>query len=110
MRVHGQAESGQFSMDVNFTGLSTAGNAIRHRGGSNICFVDGHVQWLVFPTIKRNMSGGAPPAQQWESEYINAAGQPVDLTPHYATMEAANVRRNPHMPLIWSYPGKLYGP
>jgi prepilin-type processing-associated H-X9-DG protein/prepilin-type N-terminal cleavage/methylation domain-containing protein len=108
--IPSQAESGQFSMDLNFTGLGTAGNAIRHRGGSNICFADGHVQWIVLPTIKRAMSNGARPAEQWESEYINASGQPVDLIPHYATMEAAGVRRNPHMPLIWSIPGKLYGP
>src|SRR5205814_6779046 len=59
-----QAESGQFSMDVNFTGTGTAGNAIRHRGGSNICFADGHVQWIVLPTITRAMSNGARPAQQ----------------------------------------------
>ena len=105
-----QAESGQFSMDVNFTGTGTAGNAIRHRGGSNICFADGHVQWIVLPTITRAMSNGARPAQQWESEYINAAGMPVDLTPHYASLETTGLKRNPHMPLIWSYPGKLYGP
>lgn len=108
--IASQAESGQFSMDCNFTGTGTAGNAIRHRGGSNICFVDGHVQRLVYPTISRKMSNGSINALQWQSEYVNASGQPVDLTPHYATMQQAGVTRNPKMPLIWSIPGKLYGP
>jgi prepilin-type processing-associated H-X9-DG protein/prepilin-type N-terminal cleavage/methylation domain-containing protein len=106
-----QAESGQFAMDLNDVALGNAGNAVRHRGGSNICFVDGHVQHCVFPTISRKMSNGSINALQWESEYLDSSGKPTDIKPnHWSTMQQANVTRNPKMPLIWSIPGKLYGP
>lgn len=107
-----QAESGQFSMDVNFTGAGTAGPALRHQGGANICFVDGHVQRhvLALTPTARPMSNGAPAIKQWQSEYIDSGGNLKDVTPHTATLEQANLKRNPQMPLIWSYPGTLYGP
>src|SRR3954469_19301575 len=66
--IASQAESGQFAMDVNDTSTGTAGPALRHRGGANMCFVDGHVQWLqlaLTPTA-RPMSGGAPAIKQWQ--------------------------------------------
>jgi len=109
--ISGQAESGQFAMDINDVKLGNAGNAVRHRGGSNICFVDGHVARIVLPTIKRKMSNGSIDALQWESEYVTSGGVPTDIKPnHWSTMEQAGVTRNPKMPLIWSIPGKLYGP
>jgi len=105
-----QAESGQFAMDINDTSLGTAGPALRHRGGANICFVDGHVTRVVLPTISRALSGTGAKALQWESEYVDSGGVPKDVVPHYATAESVGLKRNPKMPLIWSNPGKLYGP
>ena len=78
----------------------------------DIVFVDGHVQRLVLALTPnaRPMSKGAPAIKQWQSEYVDNGGNLKDVTPHYATLEQANLKRNPKMPLIWSYPGTLYGP
>jgi prepilin-type processing-associated H-X9-DG protein/prepilin-type N-terminal cleavage/methylation domain-containing protein len=110
--IPNQTESGQFSMDVNATTTGTAGPALRHQGGANICFVDGHVQRVVLPLTKnpRPMSNGAPSIKQWQSEFIDGSGNPTDLMPHTATLDQTSLRRNPNMPLFWSQPGTLYGP
>jgi prepilin-type processing-associated H-X9-DG protein/prepilin-type N-terminal cleavage/methylation domain-containing protein len=110
--IPSQDESGQFAMDVNDPTAGVAGPALRHQGGANIVFVDGHVQRLVLALTPnaRPMSKGAPAIKQWQSEYVDNGGNLKDVTPHYATLEQANLKRNPKMPLIWSYPGTLYGP
>ncbi len=116
-----QAESGQFSMDVNNTiaasdtspNGSNAGQLCAHSGGANICFVDGHVDRIVLPFILRAMSNGAPMCKQWQSEFLNSAGLPTDLPAHEKTLQnqpIPGMKRNPQMPLTWSQPGKLYAP
>jgi hypothetical protein len=49
-------------------------------------------------------------ALQWQGEYIDASGTPKDVISHWFTLDQVGLTRNPKMPLIWSYPGKLYGP
>ena len=50
--------------------------------------------------------------KSWESEWVNASGQPVDIDTgakqQYQTPESLGLSRNPNMPLIWSAPPKLY--
>lgn len=105
--VPDQWESGQFSMEVN--DKSQASPALRHSGGANILFIDGHAEHIVLPTFLKPLR---PPMNfvkvpTWESEYINAAGMPVNPDPA-RTMEAQNLSRNPDMPLRWSELGKYY--
>jgi prepilin-type processing-associated H-X9-DG protein/prepilin-type N-terminal cleavage/methylation domain-containing protein len=104
--VANQAQSGEFSMEVDL--LSEASPGLRHRGGANIAFVDGHVEWIKQPTISKMLTTPAVPVQTWESEFVNAAGQPVNPDGR-KSIESQNLRRNGRSPLIWGVPGKLYG-
>lgn len=104
-------ESGQFSFEVNDP--TQAGPALRHLGGANILFVDGHAEYVKLPTFKKQLRTGNPnlsyiTVSTWESEYVNAANVPTNPPNRFQTMEQQNLRRNPNMPLIWSELGKLY--
>jgi prepilin-type processing-associated H-X9-DG protein/prepilin-type N-terminal cleavage/methylation domain-containing protein len=106
-------ESGQFSFEVNDATEATP--SLRHKGGANILFVDGHVSLITCRTKEKTLrnSGGNNltyvKVKTWESEYLNAAGQEVNPGPgQNRTMEALGYTRNPDMPLIWSELGKLY--
>ena len=61
-------------------------------------------------TIKKNMKGrnSGISIKTWESEFVNAAGAPAQLTDPTKPAEAQGLRRNPNMPLVWSSPPKLY--
>jgi prepilin-type processing-associated H-X9-DG protein/prepilin-type N-terminal cleavage/methylation domain-containing protein len=114
-QIASQAESGQFSMEVNDP--TEACPALRHKGGANILFVDGHAaniyiartikRGLVMATVTTNVK-----VSSWESEYVNASGQPTDINTaakqEFQTPAALGLGRNPNMPLIWSDPPKLY--
>jgi prepilin-type processing-associated H-X9-DG protein len=106
--IPGQWESGQFSMEVN--DITQAGPALRHNGGANVLFVDGHVSLEKHKTIEKSLR--APQNQirikTWESEYVNAAGTPVDLPDNRKGYQEQGLKRNPNMPLIWSDPPLLY--
>ena len=106
--VPDQWESGQFSFEVN--DRTQASPALRHAGGANILFVDGHSERVVLPTITKPLR--SPQANitvlSWESEYADASGKPVNPSNTKATMESQHLRRNPRSPLIWSQLGKLY--
>jgi len=103
-------ESGQFSMEVN--DVSEASPALRHNGGANILFVDGHASNVVLKTITKNLR--APVAsmtvKSWESEYVNSSGKPVDPPDYKRSAESQWLTRNPNMPLVWSEVGRLYRP
>jgi prepilin-type processing-associated H-X9-DG protein/prepilin-type N-terminal cleavage/methylation domain-containing protein len=101
-------ESGQYSMEVNRT--SEANPALRHNGGANILFVDGHVANVVLPTIKKHLRSPHSDiwVQSWQSEYIDSHGNQVDWTDHTKLPEQEGLRRNPNMPLLWSQPPELY--
>ncbi|HMO26175.1 MAG TPA: prepilin-type N-terminal cleavage/methylation domain-containing protein [Tepidisphaeraceae bacterium] len=108
-------ESGQFSFEVNDP--TQAGPALRHNGGANILFVDGHVEHVKLKTFKKQLRNstpiGAPDlsyvvVDTWESEYVNAAGVPTNPPNRALPAEQQGLSRNPNMPLIWSELGKLY--
>ena len=103
-------ESGQFSMEVNDP--TEANPALRHNGGANILFIDGHASNIVLKTITKNLR--APVAsmtvKSWESEWVNSSGQPVDVPDYRKSAASQGLTRNPDMPLIWSDPGHLYRP
>jgi prepilin-type processing-associated H-X9-DG protein/prepilin-type N-terminal cleavage/methylation domain-containing protein len=113
--IPGQAESGQFSMEVNDVGQACP--ALRHNGGANILFVDGHVaniyikKQITRPLVMTPVTTNAK-VKSWESEWVNASGQPVDIDTasdqQFQTPESLGLSRNPNMPLIWSAPPKLY--
>jgi len=115
--IPSQAESGQFSFEVNDIGQAPP--ALRHNGGANILFVDGHAaniyikkiikRPLVLTTVTTPASFLVP---SWESEWANAGGTPVDIDTaakqEFQTPASLGLHRNPNMPLIWSDPPKLY--
>jgi prepilin-type processing-associated H-X9-DG protein/prepilin-type N-terminal cleavage/methylation domain-containing protein len=108
--IPNQWENGQFSMEVN--DKSEANPALRHLDGANILFVDGHVSHTKLATITKNLRSpqNGIMVKSWESEFVDAAGLPANLTRPSQTAEAQGLRRNPKMPLIWSQPGRLYRP
>jgi prepilin-type processing-associated H-X9-DG protein/prepilin-type N-terminal cleavage/methylation domain-containing protein len=110
--ISNQYDNGQFSMEVNNT---TSGGqtwpALRHRGGANILFVDGHASTINLPT--RKVISDNPPSkvlQTWQGEYVDGGGNLVSGPGAGTTqnMQGLNYKRNPKMPLIWSQLGKLY--
>jgi len=113
----GQYDNGQFSMDPSYplTTLSSANYstppALRHNGGCNILFVDGHVENVVLKTMTRRLAN--PPANNistFQTEYLDSTGNFAYLsaTPtskQYSTLLSAasqGLQRNPNMPIIWS--------
>jgi prepilin-type processing-associated H-X9-DG protein/prepilin-type N-terminal cleavage/methylation domain-containing protein len=116
----GQYDNGQFSMDPSYppTAQSYATPpALRHQGGCNIAFVDGHCENVVIATMQRAIT--SPPTltiTTWVSEYQDATGNPVYITnpqalpSTYSTETSAasqNIHRNPQMTVIWSDLGNL---
>jgi prepilin-type processing-associated H-X9-DG protein/prepilin-type N-terminal cleavage/methylation domain-containing protein len=105
--IPSQWESGQFSMEVN--DKTQANPALRHSKGANILFVDGHAETLKFPTFKKRLRTPQNyiEVDSWESEFVNASGNPVDAVGNRPA-EQQGLNRNPDMTMIWSDPGKLY--
>jgi len=105
------AESGAFSMSVNDpTDTASWGiPGLRHKGGANILFVDGHVDtmYLKSHVITLTSGGGALHAPTWESEFVDSSGNAVQPDPS-KTLEDQGLTRNPNMPLIWSQIPLLY--
>jgi prepilin-type processing-associated H-X9-DG protein/prepilin-type N-terminal cleavage/methylation domain-containing protein len=102
-------ESAQFSMEVNDPTQPSPG--LRHGGGGNILFVDGHVENVVLPTINKNLASPMSNVvvKSWQGEYITAGGAPlVPAVGETQSAEQLGAFRNPQMPLVWSILGKLY--
>ena len=99
-------ESGQFSMEVNDS--AQAGPSLRHQGGANILFLDGHVAKITLRTIDKPLQSPlqARIVKSWEAEFADASGEPMQTTG--GAQAAAAAKRNPDMPLIWSDPPRLY--
>jgi len=107
-----QYESNSFAMEVNED--SESGPGLRHFGGANILFVDGHVELVNnLPTIKdplRNPHAGVS-VKNWEGEYRQTSSTGALVNPaerETRTMVELGLIRNPSMPLIWSELGRLY--
>jgi prepilin-type processing-associated H-X9-DG protein/prepilin-type N-terminal cleavage/methylation domain-containing protein len=104
-------ENGQFSMEVN--DWTQANPALRHMGGANILFVDGHAETVKLRTFKKPLRA---PIQYvrvdtWYGEYVDASGRParpMTEDEETRTAEQLGLRRNPDMPLVWSRLGLLY--
>jgi len=110
--ISNQFDNGQFSMEVNnITAGGQTWPALRHKGGANILFVDGHATTINLPT--RKVISANPPSvvlQTWQGEYLDAGGNLVNGPAAGVTdnMQTLKYQRNPKMPLIWSDLGKLY--
>ena len=106
--VPSQYESGQFSMEVNDP--TQANPSLRHSGGANILFVDGHAAHVVLQTITKPLQAPmqSVTVQSWPSEYLNASGQPVNITDHHLSAAQQGLTLNPKMPLQWSALPELY--
>ena len=107
--VPNQWESGQFSMEVN--DITEASPSLRHRRGANILFVDGHAANVVLKRIGKSLRepDDYVNVATWESEYVDAAGTPVEAK-FDQPIEAQGLHRNVNMPLIWSDPPRLHRP
>lgn len=115
--VPNQQESGEFGFEVNdATAVGSGGQAgpgLRHNGGANILFVDGHVNLEKHETIERSITGSTTKVKTWRSEFVDASGNDVNPEVQFsaggpATNLPPGVRRNPAMPLIWSDPPRIY--
>lgn len=121
----GQYDNGQFSMDPSFPpgylGTSNTGYAtppaLRHVGGCNILFVDGHCENVVLATMQRPIV--APPTltvTTWQSEYLDSSNNPAYITTTGVDFSAVvpagiqNIHRNPAMTVIWSDLGTFSRP
>ena len=113
--IPNQQESGQFSMEIN--DITQAPPAMRHKGGANILFVDGHAANInLTKTIKRPLVLTPVTTNvqvlSWPSEWVDAGGQPADVDTsakwEFDDPAQHGLHRNPDMPLVWSDPPKLY--
>jgi prepilin-type N-terminal cleavage/methylation domain-containing protein/prepilin-type processing-associated H-X9-DG protein len=110
--IPNQAESGQFSMEVN--DIQQANPSLRHNNkGCNILFADFHAETIVLKSIRKQLTLPTVTTNaivdSWESEFVDASGTPVDSLKQQ-TLEQQGLQRNPDMPYIWSRPGILYRP
>ena len=89
-----------------------ASPALRHGGGANILFVDGHVNLEKHETIDRAISRNpGKMVKTWHSEWADASGNdvnPAEGYPNQTNPGAKGYVRNPKMQLIWSDPPKIY--
>ena len=79
-----QFDSGQFSMDPSYTPQTVGGTTnvasppdLRHLGGCNILFVDGHVETVILKTVSRVLGQPWPTCNTFETEYVDASGNPA---------------------------------
>src|SRR5579872_2800138 len=82
----GQIDNGQFAMDPNFQPIFSVGSispgnesppSLRHGGGCNILFVDGHAENVLLPTMTRILNPPGKTVKTWQPEYIDVTGKPV---------------------------------
>ena len=112
-------ESGAFSMVVGDDSdtVTAAIPGLRHSKGANIVFVDGHAETV---TLERHTIALTSPeakaikakAEAWPTEFVDAGGNPrlgnLSAADKMKSEEQLGLRRNPKMPLIWSWPGVWY--
>lgn len=103
-------DNGKFSFEVNdVNNTNSSSPALRHSGGANIAFLDGHAEHAVLKTKERTAMAPKNTLKilSWESEYIDSGGNPVKPSGTSA-IESQNLQRNPNMPFYWSDPPNLY--
>ena len=103
-------DNGQFSFDCNYSPIGTPSAsppALRHSGGCNLMFVDGHAEHIVLPTMTRTLAAPGTVVQTFQTEYLDASGNPAYLattgSPNtFASADSQGLHRNPKNPLHWS--------
>jgi prepilin-type processing-associated H-X9-DG protein/prepilin-type N-terminal cleavage/methylation domain-containing protein len=109
--ITGQAQNTDPYMEVNEkpANKGTPCPGLRHGGGANILFVDGHVDLIKLKTVDKSLASPATgrTVKSWESEWVDGSGNPVDPYKSAGT-DVTGLSRNPRMPLIWSDPPRLY--
>jgi len=105
-------ESGAFTMTVGDDADTVTASipGIRHGKGANILFVDGHADTLVLPTHTIPLSSTpTASAKTWPPEFVDSGGNPkygnLTAAQKMQSLEQLGLKRNPEMPLIWSWPG-----
>lgn len=101
--------AGKFSLDTTDRGQGCM--MLRHAGGANVAFIDGHAATMKLKTIKFNLTS-AITLDAWESEWVTKG----TTTAVYGKGLAAKSMddpsfaygRNPNMPLVWTVPGVLF--
>jgi len=104
-------ESGAFTMTVSDEKDTVTASipGIRHNKGANIVFVDGHAENIVLARHTIPLSSTpALHAETWPPEFLDASGNPkignLTSAEKFKSEEQLGLRRNPEMPLIWSWP------
>lgn len=114
--VPSQVDSGNFSMqqDAKTDGTSFTYNgsetfpALRHGGGANLLFVDGHAANIVLPTANYTISTPSITVKVFQSEYLSGNKFAQTFDPRKTIEQQTGLTRNPKMPLEWSELGRLY--
>ena len=117
--IPGLPESGAFAVvvgDDNDT-FTAAPPGLRHNKGANIVFVDGHAETVVLErhTIPLTSTQGRAinaKCETWPAEFVDSSGNErlgnLSKDDKMKSEEQLGLRRNPKMPLIWSWPGLWY--
>ncbi len=104
------AEVGLFSFEVNHPGStsSDAGIALRHNGGANMVFADGHARNFNLPTTPTAVSGTSPviTLPRWPTEFLTTTG--AEQTLSEGTNVPPGAIKNSKLPMNWTVPGVLY--
>ena len=104
------AELGLFSMDVNHPAntSSDAGLALRHNGGANMAFADGHATSFILPTTLTPVSATSPSVSlpRWPTEYVTSSGSEIQLSE--GTVLPVGAVKNSKLPMTWTVPDVLY--
>jgi prepilin-type processing-associated H-X9-DG protein/prepilin-type N-terminal cleavage/methylation domain-containing protein len=110
--VHNLGESGAFSMQVGFDSDTVTSGipGLRHGGGANILFIDGHAATFVLKSHVIPLSSTpALKTKAWDPEFVDAGGTPnfgpTAAADKMKTADQLGLRRNSEMPLIWQEPG-----
>ena len=103
-------EIGRFSFEVSHPANtdSDAGVALRHNGGANMVFADGHARTFILPTTLTPVVGTTPSLTlpRWPTEFVNSGGTEVQLSE--GTSVPAGSVKNSKLPMNWTVPGVLY--
>jgi prepilin-type N-terminal cleavage/methylation domain-containing protein/prepilin-type processing-associated H-X9-DG protein len=126
--AEGVGDLSHFSMQISESdNVNDAYPYMRHKKNTacNIAFIDGHAETIVLPLAAAGKapnglsnlpwdpttSGNVKPPNYriWFSEYVDSGGNPVWPLPALRgkTLEQLGLRRNPKMPLRWTYPPNI---
>ena len=85
-----QYDNGQFSMDPNYPPITVGGSPsasppmLRHLGGCNFVFCDGHCANIVERTTTRILGAPYPTISTYQTEYVTSTGAPAYLAASFS--------------------------